>query len=233
MKQERAISYAMSLLIVALTFVQCSIQNSTQPNFDNDIYRGADRGQKDRPIGRPGACYAKCLMPDLYDRHETDYFVYTGVDPSSKTFVSTEVVEVSPPSTKWVKKRADRNCLSDNPDDCMVWCLVNDPGEHVTLHLVTDTTLTKDFNIETITRFELSEKRGYTEWQEVLCNNRVSQGFILELQAALAERGYDPGPSSKTVDSKMKAALSQYQRENQLPIGQLDFQTLHALEIEY
>lgn len=28
------------------------------------------------------------------------------------------------PSTKWVKKRADRNCLSANPDDCLVWCLI-------------------------------------------------------------------------------------------------------------
>lgn len=27
-------------------------------------------------------------------------------------------------STKWVKKRADRNCLSANPDDCLVWCLI-------------------------------------------------------------------------------------------------------------
>ncbi len=28
------------------------------------------------------------------------------------------------PSTKWVKRRADRNCLSANPDDCLVWCLI-------------------------------------------------------------------------------------------------------------
>lgn len=32
----------------------------------------------------------------------------------------TEQIEVSPASTKWVKKKADKNCLSANPKDCLV-----------------------------------------------------------------------------------------------------------------
>jgi len=45
---------------------------------------------------------------------------------------TTERVEVSPASTKWVKRKADRNCLSANPDDCLVWCLVEVPAEYKT-----------------------------------------------------------------------------------------------------
>ena len=30
--------------------------------------------------------------------------------------------------TEWVKKKADRNCLSADPDDCLVWCLVEVPA---------------------------------------------------------------------------------------------------------
>lgn len=31
---------------------------------------------------------------------------------------------------KWIKKRADRNCISKDPKDCMVWCLVETPEEY-------------------------------------------------------------------------------------------------------
>ncbi len=35
---------------------------------------------------------------------------------------------------KWVKKRADKNCLSNDPDDCMIWCLVEIPEEFRTFN---------------------------------------------------------------------------------------------------
>jgi hypothetical protein len=43
----------------------------------------------------------------------------------------TEVIpfENKPADTKWVKKIATENCRSANPDDCLVWCLVNTPAQ--------------------------------------------------------------------------------------------------------
>ncbi len=32
-------------------------------------------------------------------------------------------------TTKWVKKKAERNCLSSDPNDCLVWCLVEIPAQ--------------------------------------------------------------------------------------------------------
>ena len=43
---------------------------------------------------------------------------------------------------------------------------------------------------------------------------------------------FDIGEPSK-VSSDLKKALVKYQRENTLPIGQLDIQTLDALGVEY
>ncbi|MFK7774105.1 MAG: hypothetical protein AB8F94_18280 [Saprospiraceae bacterium] len=37
---------------------------------------------------------------------------------------------LQPAGTKWIKKRADKNCLSNDPNDCMVWCLVEIPEEY-------------------------------------------------------------------------------------------------------
>lgn len=39
-------------------------------------------------------------------------------------------IEISPPSTKWVKRKADRNCISEDPNDCLVWCLIEVPAEY-------------------------------------------------------------------------------------------------------
>jgi len=45
----------------------------------------------------------------------------------------TETVELKPSTTKWVKRQADKNCLSADPNDCLVWCLVEVPAEYTTV----------------------------------------------------------------------------------------------------
>ncbi len=45
----------------------------------------------------------------------------------------TETIITQPASTKWVKKKADRNCLSADPNDCLVWCLVEVPAQSRTV----------------------------------------------------------------------------------------------------
>lgn len=42
---------------------------------------------------------------------------------------TTETIEVAPASTRWVRGKADPNCVSANPDDCKVWCLENVPAQ--------------------------------------------------------------------------------------------------------
>ncbi len=41
----------------------------------------------------------------------------------------SERIQTAAASTKWVKKKADRNCLSADPNDCLVWCLVEVPAQ--------------------------------------------------------------------------------------------------------
>lgn len=40
-------------------------------------------------------------------------------------FIPTEYIESK---REWIKKKADRNCLSSDPNDCLVWCLVEVKG---------------------------------------------------------------------------------------------------------
>ena len=50
-----------------------------------------------------------------------------------KYTTTTETIEISPATTKWTKSKADKNCLSADPNDCLVWCLVEVPAQYQTV----------------------------------------------------------------------------------------------------
>ena len=81
-----------------------------------------------------------------------------------------------------------------------------------------------------VTKIEI-KKGEFTSWEEVLCPVDVNNYTIMQLQHALRERGYDPGPADNLLGDKTKAALTRYQKENDLPVGQLDMKTLTTLGI--
>lgn len=59
---------------------------------------------------------------------------YTTYDKKPAQFREEKsTIEISPKSQKWVQKRDSKNCLGTNPDDCMVWCLVEIPAEYKTV----------------------------------------------------------------------------------------------------
>lgn len=195
----------------------------------------------------------------------------------------TETVEVSPATTKWEQREGDAACLSANPDDCRVWCLVNVaavnrtvsrrvlkspaatreveiPAEYRTVtrrvvktpastrtidipaeyQTVTKTVLkspaaTRTIDIpaeyQTVTRTRRTRDIGATEWREVLCSADITVERTRAIQSALRERGYDPGPIDNRFGSLTRAALLKFQKDNNLPQGSLDLETLSALGV--
>jgi hypothetical protein len=74
------------------------------------------------------------------------------------------------------------------------------------------------------------------EWHEVLCNDKLNGGYtVLQIQVALMAKGYDLGlkKADNIMSSSTKTALSKYQKENGLPIGNLNFETLKSLGVKY
>lgn len=59
------------------------------------------------------------------------YSVKTTVPPVYETV--TERMQVSEATTRWEKGKKDPNCLSANPDDCRVICLVEVPAQYKTI----------------------------------------------------------------------------------------------------
>jgi len=248
----------------------------------------AQNTESDLPPGaQPGKCYAKCVMPDVYETKQeqilikeksfqmeiipaefkdvTDTIV---IKPASKKIIEIpaeyeiveERVKVADATTKWVKGKADANCLSANPDDCRVLCLVEVPAQYknVTKRVIKSPTGTKEIIIpaeykvvnkkvmskaastrqieipaeyKTMTKNVLVKTGGWSDWKEVLCASKVTKEKIRSIQMALAALGYDAGPADNVLGPQTRKALLQYQKDNNLPQGNLNKETLEALGV--
>lgn len=228
------------------------------------------------------------VIPAVYDS-ETERVV---VKEASKRLVKvpavyedvTERIEVSPATTRWEKGKATAACLSANPEDCRVWCLVEVPAQFRTISkrvlktpettrdveipaeyaevqtrvlrtaattreielaaeykTVTRTVMktpptTREIEVpaeyRTVTHQRQTAEGSVSDWRRVLCETQMTSGKIRQIQMALKEKGFDPGPIDNVFGSQTKDALKAYQRQNKLPEGNLDFETLKSLGLE-
>ncbi|MEM9545014.1 MAG: peptidoglycan-binding domain-containing protein [Bacteroidota bacterium] len=156
-----------------------------------------------------------------------EFFVYTGDGNENVEIIEKKIV-VKSAQTKWIKKPANlkTKCASPDPNDCMVWCLVEEEAVVRTIQVLVDTTQTKNDVIERIKKQTGEEKRGTMEWKEVVCEKYIDVSLIQSVQNRLLEKGFYGGDKNGKMDKSFKDALSLFQIENTLPVGQFDFETL-------
>jgi len=179
------------------------------------------------PVGKPGECYAISTMPRTYESTNQYYHEFTGSTMPDIGVVET-TVEVKPGVESWVKKQATKNCLSADPEDCLVWCLVKEDAVTETFYEVRDTATIKDFKEKVITiNYLLSDP--YKDWTRVLCQNEITESLVTRTQEALIAKAYlIPVGCSKSMKCLMPA-LKKFQADNNLPTGQLSYTTFEAL----
>ena len=156
-----------------------------------------------------------------------------------KTPATTKVIEI-PAEYRNVTKRVKKGCLdgfTDNGDDCTR--MVEIPAEFTTrtYQKLKSPTQIREVDVPaeytTITKKTLLKAGGYTVWKEVLCQNQINSNTILAIQRALRNRNYDVGNIDQVLGAQTRAALTQFQKDNGLPIGQLDLDTLNLLGVNY
>lgn len=67
-----------------------------------------------------GARYQDVMIQEECVEIEVSEYIWT---------TTTNWQQVAPARTKWVRRPGDENCLSANPEDCMVWCEIEVPAE--------------------------------------------------------------------------------------------------------
>ena len=225
--------------IQSITLYSCIIILFCQCNRTTTYYESGtvNQGHTERsatpPNAEPGKCYAKSLVPDQIEQEYHKLPIYTGSDEQSdKAFLRKASFVIRPATTKWVKKKVDNNCHAPNPDDCLVWCLVEEPEETKTVTYVVDTTSLKAFLIEEIITERIVQKGGFQQWNEVVCANKIDAHLINQLCQQLFLKGAIDDCADRTkYDPKLQAALGQYQQQNNLPIGSLNVESLRHLGV--
>lgn len=81
-----------------------------------------------------------------------------------------------------------------------------------------------------IKRVQLISEGGTIEPKQVLCRKDYPR-YLPLIQRKLQALGYEISYIDGVLGSQTKSAIVQYQQDNFLPIGQLDFDTLRKLEI--
>lgn len=165
-------------------------------------------------------CYAKCLVPDAYETITDLYPVFTGDASIEEVDLYEKTFEIHPAGTKWE--------MIDN-----TWALIEYPAQYKTLSVMRDTTQSVNYEWKGIESRELIERGGTIEWIEVICESDLTEELIYNVQMALLEQGYFVGESGADgiLNSETKSVLRRFQRNNELPGCELDFETLEALNI--
>lgn len=219
------------LLSISIFFCGCGVLQSIAENSNSYNELDLDTNVK---ANNSGKCYAKCLIQKSRTIYSSDkYAIYTGNEEEENVDVSMVKVVLKPSSTKWVKKKkADKTCHSVNPEDCMVWCIVYEPRVTKHVKVLLDTSQSPNFEYRRVSYEEEPEPEdGHTEWREVLCDVDLTSEIIDDIQKALKDFGYFYGSETYEFDSETKKALIAFQRDRELPIGNVDFETLSALRV--
>lgn len=241
------------------------------------------------PSGKPGECYAKFYVPNEYEFKEVteiDKPAYTktvDVPPVYETVYDTTVVRpaqkklqvlpavyetvveevmIAPATTKWKKGPVDPSCLSPNPEDCRVLCLVEVPAEYKKFErrVLKTPSRTREVNIpaeikvtsrkvmvkpattkevtvpptyKTVMKRVVSKEGGYTEWKPILCGPQMTREVIKNIQLSLLDAGYKPGEPDGIVGAQTAEALMKYQKDNDLAHGNLYLETVDKLGVDY
>jgi hypothetical protein len=94
-----------------------------------------------------------------------------------------------------------------------------------------------DYNIKyPTTTKKLVRSGGFSEWKECACGcaggGSIEPLHVQNIQKALKARGYYKGKINNILDAKTKAAVVKFQKDNGLPIGAFDLQTMRALNVK-
>jgi len=83
---------------------------------------------------------------------------------------------------------------------------------------------------ETVTKKVMTEQ-ARPMWRKVLCKSNVTEDVISRIQAALKNKGYNPGPVNGKSGEQTATAIQQYQQDHNMVQGSLTYRFLDHLGV--
>jgi len=115
-----------------------------------------------------------------------------------------------------------------------VYCFEAYDIETETIMYLADTVTIKDFEYKYVENKVLKSRGGNYDFQPALCSDKVNQVMISKICFKLAAKGYIARTQCKgKLDENFAKGLNEFQKDNNLPIGGLNYVTLDKLKIRY
>lgn len=218
-------------LLIIISYCQCAIIHAPQYMYEDPEEPLSKKIWKEKPVSQGGECFAKCLIPEVYETGVREYVVYTGDETKEEVDLDYLKVITKQKRNNWIKKKS-KNPRSYKSDVAYVWCLLEAPEEVEKIKVLTDTTQSKNYELRKIETEIVIQKGGFTEWRKIVCQENLTSSLLTDIQNALLKFGYYDDEITGKVDLKTKLSLTDFQKDNNLPIGNYDFETLKTLEVE-
>ncbi|MCP3931068.1 MAG: hypothetical protein GY705_18450 [Bacteroidetes bacterium] len=186
---------------------------------------------------KPSGCYAKCLEPEKFDTLYNRYFTLRSIDNTKPIKTIIKSFSIDPEYEKWIK-------AYKNDSNKILWEIDNENKEVKTIAVLNSKsrrkiapTLIDTIYIETKRRLQPLK----TVWMKIICNNDINNELKDKLVNELKKTGYlnaefniefrDENDFSQ--DKELRKALFLFQKENNLHIGSITFETLEYLNIYF
>jgi len=192
------------------------------------------------PTYEPGKYYTRCIFPTQFEtiKSKLTYPIYTG-DNIEQEYVFSSKVLIHDGYTEWISRQLTDLCPEKSKEDnkwCHFWYHKETLPVYKTIYVVEDTNRIKTFNLQKLDITKVVKHGGLSQLKE-----RLSSGCghsqvtsIITIQKALIKKGYPLiGHKENQMDLITKNALIEYQKNNNLPVGQLDFETLQSLGLKF
>ncbi len=162
------------------------------------------------PVGMdPHKCYAKCMIGGEYSGVQTKLVpIYTGKEHYN-TYVKT--VNLCYLTYKYEPK--SKECEN--------------------FKIVTNTIEETDFEDRELhlIQYDNTPKEGRTEWRETVCDTKINTTFLTKVHQALKKNGFTN--EEFTTKIALMKILIDFQRVNDLPVGNFNAETMQRLGVFY
>lgn len=156
--------------------------------------------------------------------------------PAEYKTISTRVVD-TPASTKRIPVQAEYKEITKTVVDQPARVeKVEIPAKYKTISVQKLARAAEQKAIKIDPVYETVTKRipvggGTLEWRSILCETNATPDVIKNVQKALQAAGFFKGSVSGSLDADTMAAVEAYQKQNNLPSGQLTIRTLKHLGV--
>ena len=123
----------------------------------------------------------------------------------------------------FVRQKFAVDCVSADPDDCLVWCQRAFPSRAIRVVPTTFEAVTASLRALNESCLDPLMEGGYLGWYRGICQEEIDEKLVYDILSKLADRGYkNPSLEDRLDPEKFYELLYRFQFDRALPIGGLN-----------